>query len=119
MAERLTDQTVKTTTPARTDVAHIVDVSDTAENAAGSSFQQTINTIIGAGLSKIQGCIVLARTGTDQSMTALQAGDFVIYEDVASDTMIMATIKATITTVPADLRDTSKAANWLDTSAGL
>ncbi len=117
--ERLTDQNTKTTTPARADLVHNVDVSDTGDHVDGSSFQMSVDTLLGAGLSKIQGCVVLARTGSDQSMSALETGDLVIYENVGNDIFIVATIISTITTVPDDLRDSAKAANWLDTSAAL
>ncbi len=117
--ERLTDQTAKVSTPARDDVMHVVDVSNTTDNAAGSSRQMEIDTILGGGLSLIQGCIVLARASTGQSMTALVAGDLVIYKSTGSNELIIASILATVTTIPDDLRDPTKAANWLDTSAAL
>lgn len=117
MAEKLTDKTAKTTTPASGDLVHIVDVSDTTSDAAGTSFKHTIDDFLkGRAFLTIQGCYALKASG-NESITVLETGDFVIYEDVAGDEMILATIILAITTVPADLRVSTKAARWLDTSA--
>ena len=120
MAERLTDRTAKTETPDKVDLIHLVDVSDATENAAGSSRKQTVeNFLKGRAFLFIQGCYTLKATG-NESTTVLEIGDLVIYHHVAGlGTFIIATIKATIITIPTDLRDSAKAANWLDTSAAL
>lgn len=109
---KLTSKTAKTTTPATTDLIHVVNVDDTTDDPTGSSNSMTRATFMGGGLSTIQSCIVLARTGADQSMSALQVGDVVMYK--SSSELIIAQILAAITTVPDDLRDTTKATRWID-----
>ena len=119
MAERLTDKTAKTTTPASGDLVHIVDISDITSHADGTSYKHTIDNFLkGRAFITIQGCYTLKASG-NESITVLETGDFVIYEDVAGNEMILATIILAITTVPADLRVSTKAANWLDVSAAL
>lgn len=121
MAERVTDQTAKTTAPADDDVLHVVDISDTTDNAAGSSFKMGVaNFLKGKGLLVIQGCYTIKDLAAgNESTTILEAGDLVLYESVSNDDFIIATIKAAITVVPDDLRDSSKAALWLETTAAL
>ena len=51
MAEKLTDRTAKTGSFANNDVIHIVDVSDTSQDPAGSSFKSSIGDIYGSYLS--------------------------------------------------------------------
>lgn len=51
MAEKLTDRTAKTSSFANDDVIHIVDVSDTSQDPAGSSFKSTIGNIYGSYLA--------------------------------------------------------------------
>ncbi len=115
----LTDKTEKTTAPAIDDWVHSIDKSNTTANAAGTSFKQTIgNFLKGRGLLLIQGCLTIKASGKE-SLTALEVGDFVLYQDVTADEFLIATIKATITTVPADLRDSAKTALWYDGSAAL
>jgi hypothetical protein len=47
MAEKLTDRTAKTSNFADADVFHLVDVSDTSQDPAGSSFKVSLNDIFG------------------------------------------------------------------------
>lgn len=51
MAEKLTDRTAKTSSFANDDVIHLVDVSDTSQDPAGSSFKSTIGNIYGSYLA--------------------------------------------------------------------
>jgi hypothetical protein len=51
MAEKLTDRTAKTSSFANDDVIHVVDVSDTSQDPAGSSFKAAIGDIYGSYLS--------------------------------------------------------------------
>jgi len=51
MAEKLTDRTAKTSSFANDDVIHVVDVSDTSQDPAGSSFKSTIGNIYGSYLA--------------------------------------------------------------------
>lgn len=119
MAERLTDKTARTTKPASDDLVHMVDVSNTTQNPAGSSFKMEIkNFLKGRAFIPVQGCYTL-KESSNESTSSLEAGDLVIYEDVTSDVFIVATIKAAITIVPDDLRDSTKAARWIDNSAML
>lgn len=110
----LTDKTAKTTTPAGTDLLHVVDVSDTTQNPAGSTFKMTVDNFLkGRAFITIQSCYALKGSG-NESTTALEAGDLAIYESAAE--LIVAVITATITTVPDDLRDAAKARRFIDNS---
>ena len=54
MPERLTDQPTKTSDLANNDYLYIVDVSDTTDNAAGSSYKITVGNLLrlmGVGMS--------------------------------------------------------------------
>jgi hypothetical protein len=51
MAEKLTDRTAKTSSFANDDVVHIVDVSDTSQDPAGSSFKSALGDIYGSYLA--------------------------------------------------------------------
>lgn len=117
MADRLTDKTALSTAPADGDLIHVVDVSDISANAAGTSKKQTAANFLSRGLTIIQGCIVLARTSSATSTSALAAGDLVIYVD--ADELLIAHLLAAVTTLPADLRDVSKANLFADLSPSL
>ena len=119
MAERLTDKTAKTAKPVDDDLVHVIDVSDVSQNAAGSSFKMKVDDFLkGRAFIMVQNCHTLKGVG-NESRTVLEVNDFVIYQNVGNNILILATILATITTVPTDLRDSAKAANWLDASAAL
>lgn len=120
MAERLTDKTALSTPPADGDLFHVVDISDTTGNAAGTSKKITIETILLRGLSIASpyssNVYLLARTtGTG---TTLVAGDTIVYIDTdpGSEILLIATLKTTVATLPLDLRDDTKAFLWLDTT---
>jgi hypothetical protein len=51
MAEKLTDRTAKTSSFANDDVIHVVDVSDTSQDPAGSSFKSALGDIYGSYLA--------------------------------------------------------------------
>lgn len=79
MAERLTDRTEKSTGFAFDDLLHLVDVSDTTDNAAGTSYKVAIGkllTVLGVGV-RITGfenyTVYKASGNTD--LTTLQVGD--------------------------------------------
>jgi hypothetical protein len=55
MAELLTDQDEKTTGFADADVVHVVDVSDTSQNPAGSSFKVKLINLVKFWFAKISG----------------------------------------------------------------
>jgi hypothetical protein len=70
MAEKLTDRTAKTSNFADGDLVHIVDVSDTSQDPAGSSFKSTIGNIYGSYLApKITSAQVLTDQATTLSVT--------------------------------------------------
>lgn len=115
MAERLTDKTALTTVASDADLFHVVDVSDTTSNAAGTSKKHTAFSVLAKGLRPIQGCYVLARTSGSTSTSVLAAGDLVMYVN-ASDAIIIALLKGAVTTIPDDLRDNTKAFTFIDQS---
>lgn len=117
MADRLTDKTALTTSPASGDLIHVVDISDTTANTAGTSKKQAISNFLSRGLTSIQGCYVLARTAGATSTSALAAGDLVVYVD--ADELLIAHLLAAVTTLPGDLRDAAKANLFVDASPSL
>lgn len=114
MAERLTDKTALSTSPDVLDVIHVVDVSDTTSNAAGTSKKQQVAHFLSKGLTNIQGCWVLARASGATSVTALADGDIVMYASTSE--FLIARLKGAVTTLPDDLRDDTKAYLFIDTT---
>lgn len=70
MAEKLTDRTAKTSNFADADVFHLVDVSDTSQDPAGSSFKVSINDIFGNYLApRITSAQFIANAADTYSVT--------------------------------------------------
>ena len=119
MAERLTDQTELTTKPADGDLVHIVDVSNTTDNAAGSSRKMQIQNVLkGRTFQSILGCMVY-KVSASPSVTTIAATDFVIYASpkASGNRMIVGIAKAAIATIPADLEDRAKFDTFIDTTS--
>lgn len=81
MAERLTDQTEKTANLSFDDVIYVVDVSDTTENAAGSSYKIKVGTflrLLGVGVT-IPGYenYTVKKASGNTDLTTLQVGDLI------------------------------------------
>ena len=70
MAEKLTDRTAKTSNFADGDLVHVVDVSDTSQDPAGSSFKSTIGNIYGSYLApKITSSQIVTNAADTYSLT--------------------------------------------------
>jgi hypothetical protein len=70
MAEKLTDRTAKTSNFADGDLVHVVDVSDTSQDPAGSSFKSTIGNIYGSYLApKITSAQIVTNAADTYSLT--------------------------------------------------
>lgn len=101
MAERLTDQTEKTTDLSFDDVIEIVDVSDPTDNAAGSSYKIKVGNFlrllgVGIGIPGFENYTVYKGTG-NTNLAALEVGDRVegVGDYFSGDYII-----ATVATVP-------------------
>lgn len=115
--ERLTDQTEFTGKPDSLDVIHLVDVSNTTDNAAGSSRKINVGNLLkGRTFVPLLGCLVYQVSATP-STTQIEDGDYIIY--MTDTELIIGKALATILTIPADLRDNTKCANFLDASPAL
>jgi len=114
MAERLTDQDELTVKPGDLDFIHLVDVSDTAENAAGSSRKQQVrNFLKGRAFQYILGCLVF-KVNNSPSTTTIQSSDWVIYMSEAQDRLIIGLAKSGVSAIPADFDDASKFLKFYD-----
>lgn len=115
--ERLTDQNEYTGKPSNNDVAYIVRPSDTTDDPSGSGFFIEIpNLLKGRTFVPLLGCLVYQVSATP-SATQIEDGDYIIY--MTDTEMIIGKALATILTIPADLRDSAKCANFLDASPAL
>lgn len=81
MAEKLTDQTEKTSGLSFDDVLYLVDVSDTTEDAAGSSFKIKVGTLfrllgVGVTISGYENWTVKKASG-NTNLSTIQVGDLV------------------------------------------
>ncbi len=114
MAERLTDKTPFTSKPDALDVLHMVDISDTTSNPAGTSFKLPVEQLMKfAGFMLINGARVLKSTG-NESLINIQAGDFGIYVSPGIDRLVIFTAKVNNIVIPTDLDDSGKVAKWVD-----
>lgn len=101
--ERLTDKSELTDGVTVADVMHVVDVSDTTDNAAGSSKKvQLGNLLKKLTFIPILGCLVY-RTGSSTNVSAIQSGDWVFYMSTANDRLTIGIATGAITTIPSDL----------------
>ena len=117
MAERLTDRTALTTKPADGDIVYLVDISDTTDNAAGTSKQETVQNLLkGRTFQQILGCMVY-KTTASPTTTTIQATDFVIY--VTDVRLVIGRAGTGVATIPADLDDPNKFAKFIDNGPAL
>lgn len=131
MPERLTDQTELTTAPENDDIVYVVDVSDTTDNPAGSSKQQTFANftkgIRGFG-ALLPGTLspsgspatLLFKTTSNPATddyTAIQQHDIVIRADAAR--CVIGYVLNDFTTFPDDFDDPTKFAKYIDNGPAL
>lgn len=108
MAERLTDQNELSVKPDDLDFLHLVDVSDTGDNAAGSSKKiQVRNLLKGRTLQYILGCLVF-KPNASPSTTTIQPDDWIIYMNSSEDRIVLGLCKTALTTIPSDFDDNTK-----------
>jgi hypothetical protein len=117
MAERLTDRPSLNLPAAGNDLIHIVDVSDTTDNAAGSSVKQTVGLFLAGKTfgknvqlpnTKANALIFnMSNTANHPTNQALE-NDFVVFIDAVLDLMIIGVAIDNCSTVPADLEDGAK-----------
>ena len=116
MAEQLLDRSQLSTAPADDDAILLRDRSDLTDGASGTDvYQEVFDLLKGRAFHTIQGCLALKASG-NSSRTALEAGDFVLYQNGPSNIFIIATIKAAVTTIPTDLQNKTLAYRWYEGS---
>lgn len=111
---KLTTKTEKTGAFADDDLLHVVDVSDTTDDASGSSFKVELLNLF-AGFTWIKNgtdYMVSKRNATPNNAT-IQDDDWVIY--MTDTRLVIGRAKATIS-VLADLDDNTKFAKYVDGS---
>ena len=112
MAERLTDLTALTAVNASDDLIHIVDVSDTTQNAAGSSKKQRVDDFFkGKTFKSLLGCLVW-QVSLTPSKTQIQDGDFIIY--ATDDVLKVGVALDTITNPATEMNDNTKCSLFID-----
>nr|WP_299488582.1 hypothetical protein [uncultured Allomuricauda sp.] len=95
------------------DLIHLIDVSDTTDDAAGSSFKVKLRNLLkGKTLTFILGCLVYKRTGTDD--TIIQDADWVFYMNSVTNRLVIGIGAADVTTIPDDLDDSAKFIKFYD-----
>lgn len=115
--ERLTDQIELTDKPSNNDVIHIVDVSNLTDNAAGSSRKiQVQNLLKGRAFQNILGCLVF-KVNSSPTLTTIQATDWVIYMSSQTNRLVIGLATGTVSSVPADLDDSTKFLKFYDGSS--
>ena len=117
MAERLTDRTELTTVTSVLDKIMIVDVSDTTDNAFGTSKQQELrNFFKGQSFQLISGALVYKTFGADDS-AIIDVGDWVIY--MTQTRLVIGYCITIITSVPADFDNAGKFSKFIDNGPAL
>lgn len=110
--QKLTDITEKSSGFSLSDLFHLVDVDNTAQDPAGSSFKVAIGNVLKEWTwIKIGTAVVLKGTGT--STTAIQDGDWVIY--MTDTRLVIGKALATVTVI-GDYDDPAKFAKFIDNS---
>jgi hypothetical protein len=96
MAEKLTDRTAKTSSFANDDVVHIVDVSDTSQDPAGSSFKSTIGNIYGSYLApKITSSQIVTNAADTYSVTladTVSSNHYLFLQTASGDPFVDVTV---------------------------
>lgn len=114
MADRLTDKTEKTGSFAEDDLIHVVDISDTSDNASGSSFKAEIfNVLASYAMVRVSDNLILLKSSTGTNNKVVQAGDFVIY--ITTSRMIVGRAITSSMTV-GEFDDPAKFAKFIDAS---
>jgi hypothetical protein len=112
MADRLTDKTEKSGSFANDDLIHVVDVSDTSDNAAGSSFKvELLNLFASFTWVKVGSAFVLKDDPTAPAL--IQDGDAVIY--MTDSRLVIGKALDNIVTI-GDYDDSAKFAKFFDGS---
>lgn len=107
MPDRLTDKDEILSGISLDDIVHLVDVDNTTQNPAGSSFRVKLRNLLkGKTLTFILGCLVYKRTGTDD--TIIQDADWVFYMNSVTNRLVIGIGAADVTTIPDDLDDAAK-----------
>lgn len=125
MAERLTDRTELTTPAVGTDLIYVVDVSDTTDNATGTSKKQTVATFL-AGKTFGKNVINPGTPATtlifnmsnsaNHPVTQALTGDFVVFIDNTANRMLIGLALDGLTSFPADLDNDAKFAKYYEGS---
>lgn len=96
MAEKLTDRTAKTSNFADGDLVHVVDVSDTSQDPAGSSFKSTIGNIYGSYLSpKITSAQIVTNAADTYSVTladTVSSNHYLFLQTASGDPFVDVTV---------------------------
>jgi hypothetical protein len=96
MAEKLTDRTAKTSNFADADVFHLVDVSDTSQDPAGSSFKSTIGNIYGSYLApKITSAQIVTNAADTYSVTladTVSSNHYLFLQTASGDPFVDVTV---------------------------
>jgi hypothetical protein len=96
MAEKLTDRIEKTSNFAEADVFHLVDVSDTSQDPAGSSFKSTIGNIYGSYLApKITSAQIVTNAADTYSVTladTVSSNHFLFLQTASGDPFVDVTV---------------------------
>jgi len=96
MAEKLTDRTAKTSNFADGDLVHVVDVSDTSQDPAGSSFKSTIGNIYGSYLApKITSSQIVTNAADTYSVTladTVSTNHYLFLQTASGDPFVSVTV---------------------------
>ncbi len=96
MAEKLTDRTAKTSNFADGDLVHVVDVSDTSQDPAGSSFKSTIGNIYGSYLApKITSAQIVTNAADTYSVTladTVSSNHYLFLQTASGDPFVDVTV---------------------------
>lgn len=123
MAERLTDRTALSSPPAGDDLIHLVDVSDSTDNAAGTSKKQEVGDFL-RGRTYGKNTTVTATAATtlifnmsntlNHPVTQALQDDWAVYMNEVEDRLVIGVAKQTCSSFPSDLDDTAKFLKFYD-----
>lgn len=113
MADRLTDKTEKSTNFSNDDLIHLVDVSDTSDNPAGSSFKVELLNLLAAFTWIKVGTAIVLKLNPLPNNSVIQDGDLVIYMTDAR--LVVGKALASVTTI-ADYDNSARFAKFIDAS---
>lgn len=114
MADRLTDKTEKTGSFAEDDLIHVVDISDTSDNASGSSFKvKLLNLFASFTWIPLGNFYMVHKRNPSPNNGVIQDGDWFIYMNQSR--LVVGIAKDTMTVV-GDLDDNTKCSKYIDAS---